>query len=240
MYRVWIGTLSCGEAEHDMCLAAIKAQKNVVITHCMIENLPELEAHNALYNEWNAAKKNHDIFVKVDADTVLINDTIVSRMCDKFFANNLDAMQIYLLDYFTDGFIAGLNAYSPSLEFKTTNNKLYPDRNMTSKYKNPMFGDQLLDLAPAGKHCMYPHKLQAFHYGLHRMLKGQQSNMHKVFTAWNSKGGDGRAYALAGAMLSSKLAKNIDYNDPVLQAYVNSLCLDAETCSKIMTYGSTL
>lgn len=240
MYRAWVGTLSCGEAERDMCISAIRAQRDVDVTHHLIEGLPEFDAHNALYDAWNAAKSQHDIFIKVDADTVLIDDSIISRMCGVFFSNNLDAMQVYLHDYFTDGFIAGLNAYSTSLEFTATRNKLCPDRNMTSPYKSAMYGDQLLDLAPAGKHCLCPHKMQAFHYGLHRMLKGQRSTLQKVFAAWSSKGGEARAWSLVGAMHSDQLVDHIDYVDNVLQAHVASLDLDVDMYNKLKAYGMSL
>jgi len=68
--RVFVGTLACGEAERVECSAAVAAQTGVSVTHAVIEDLPELEAHNALWDAWESAQAGHDLFVKIDADTV--------------------------------------------------------------------------------------------------------------------------------------------------------------------------
>ena len=55
----------------NCCCNIINTQKDVDVHHEIISGLPEHEAHIKLWQTWNRAKSKHDLFVKIDADTVL-------------------------------------------------------------------------------------------------------------------------------------------------------------------------
>lgn len=221
MMRVFVGTLSCGEGELEQCKAAVLGQQDVRVTHCVISDLPEREAHDSLWREWEAAREHHDLFVKVDADTVLVNPWVLARIAETFGANSphLTGMQLPILDYFTDGPIAGLNAFSPKVRFQRSP-ELHCDRAdsghvMVLKCQSDdMTHDAFTARAaamglwlplggpipiPAAKHCFSPTDAQAFHFGLHRALKGQEGVLAKVRSAYRRDLDRPRAFALAGA-----------------------------------------
>ena len=126
--RVFVGTLACGEAERVECSAAVAAQTGVSVTHAVIEDLPELEAHNALWDAWEAAKAGHDLFVKIDADTVLARPTALEEIAALFTDEAVTGAQILLHDFFTDQLIAGLNAFSRAVTFRRATDRLWTDR----------------------------------------------------------------------------------------------------------------
>src|SRR3954447_18957837 len=78
--RVFVGTLFSGEAEFDESQSMIRRQEGVAVETHVTSGLPELEAHNALWAAWEAAKKRHDLFVKIDADTILVDEGALSRI----------------------------------------------------------------------------------------------------------------------------------------------------------------
>lgn len=213
--KVFIGTLYSGEAEYNQACDAISAQKNTLIQHQVIAGLSEMEAHNALWSSWESVKLDFDYFIKIDADTVLIDDLAISRIIDVFRANpRVTGIQVFLKDYFTDSLIAGLNCFTPQVIFKQATNKLMPDR-VDTNHDLVLSPSQVLSLAPIAWHCLNPHEAQAFHYGLHRKLKKQNAVLKLVATKWVSDGcqDDPRAWALAGAMSASFWTRKCDYKD---------------------------
>jgi hypothetical protein len=196
--RIFVGTLACGEAELAECRAAVQAQRDVAVTHRVIEDLPELEAHNALWGEWEAAKPQHDLFAKIDADTVLARDTALAELAALFKEPDVTGAQVLLHDFFTDGLIAGLNVFSPAVEFRRRADRLYPDR-VDVNHRRVLKGDAVRHLAPIGWHCRAPHPRQAFHFGLHRALKAQWDVLAAVAAAWRRAPEPGREWALLGA-----------------------------------------
>lgn len=237
-HRVFVGTLSSGEAEFAQCETAILTQEGVSITHYVVSGMPERQAHDVLWAEWAAAKKHHDLFVKVDADTVLLNPFVIARISEAFELNpRLTGMQLPILDYFTDGPIAGLNAFSPSVEFRPSSD-LFCDRTDSnhdlvlkcSGSPTNMTQERLLDRAaalglvfaqggtppvPAARHCFEASDAQAFHFGLHRALKGQYEVMERVRAAWSTARDRRRGLALAGAAVAPEfLGRPADYENP--------------------------
>lgn len=212
--KIFVGTLFCGEEEFEESKRMVLSQKDVEIHHCVIKNLPEYEAHNALWNEWNSAKINFDIFVKIDADTILDNEFKLRDISKEFQKNDrLTGMQIPLHDYFTDSEILGLNCFSNKVIFNPARSRLHADHADTGHdivYRN----DAVTHLSPAGKHCSYPNPKQSFHYGFHRMKKNQRETICKVYKAWKKNGGDGRAFALYGAKIAAEnFSMGHDYGD---------------------------
>jgi hypothetical protein len=198
--RIFVGTLHSGEAEFDECCQMIADQEDVQASQTVISGKRELEAHNALWDAWNAAKDSFDLFVKVDADTVLVDTQALARIADLFAADaDVTGAQILLHDYFTDGSIAGLNAFSPAVTFTPARSRLHSDR-VDTNHKTVLRGPAVAALEPIGYHCRYPHAIQAFHFGVHRGLKRQHDVLHRVAEAWRQYQDDARGWALAGAL----------------------------------------
>lgn len=197
--RIFVGTLACGEAEFEECCKAIQEQAGVVVTHQVIADKSEYEAHNLLWAAWEIARPMHDLFVKIDADTILNRPTALSEIYGLFRDNNrVTGAQVSLWDYFTDSAINGLNAFSPRVKFRKSKSRLFADH---ADYGHDIVlkHEATAHLAPIGWHAKYPYARQAFHYGFHRLLKGQNDTIAKLITAYQLKGEDGRAWAVAGA-----------------------------------------
>lgn len=196
--RVFVGTLASGEAELQDCIKAISAQEGVQVTHSIIEGLPELEAHNELWRRWDAAKDEHDVMVKIDADTILLRPTALEEVTALFASPKAHAVQIPLHDHLTGRLINGLNAYSPACLIRPSADRLYTDRIIVNR-DNLVSGDAVRHLTPIGIHSPSPHPRQAFHYGLHRAMKQQWDVIGDVATLWKEKRDDARGWALLGA-----------------------------------------
>jgi hypothetical protein len=196
--RIFVGTLACGEAEFDECCRAIQNQKNVLVTHHVIRDQPEYEAHNMLWQAWNDHKGSHDLFVKIDADTVLMRDTALSEIAALFRNPDVTGAQILMQDYFTDDLIAGLNAFSPAVVFRKSKRKLFADHADTG-HKVSLKGEAVRHLAPIAWHGKNPTAPQAFYFGFHRQMKHQKETLRRVAKAWLAHQDAARGWALAGA-----------------------------------------
>lgn len=211
--RIFVGTMHTQEGDFPTCIEAIQAQKNVVVSHHIISNLKEKDAHNALWRAWNSAKSSNDLFVKIDADTVLASPDTLSQIWSLFESNpRLTSVQAPLHDYLTDGFINGLNAFSPKVIFNDTRDELYCDRVDTGHDMRIQSGDVPECLKPAGLHCHFANEQQAFHYGVHRALKGQRSILDKVLHAWKRDRDRIRGFALLGMHYSDQFVQNRRFN----------------------------
>lgn len=196
--RIFVGTLACGEAEFEACCEAVAAQQGVQVTHHVIENQPEYEAHNALWEAWNRNKASHDLFVKIDADTVLNRDTALKEIADLFRQKDVTGAQILLLDYYTDDLISGLNAFSPQVQFQKAKSQLFADHADTG-HKIVLKGEAVRHMAPIAWHGKDPSSHQSFHFGFRRRLKKQKDILRKTAVAWLKHRDVPRGWALAGA-----------------------------------------
>lgn len=203
MKKVFVGTLYCGEADFDMCIDAIYSQEDVEIHSRVFTNLPEKEAHNQLWAAWRAIQSQFDLFVKVDADTVLANKRIIRTICDIFDTDKrITGLQAPLHDYFTDSFINGLNCFSPKVVFLDSKDELYCDRKVDTCHDIVIQSHNVPStLQPAGYHCYHASKEQAFHFGLHRALKNQIEILNRVKKAPQDIN---RKLALLGAQCSNE------------------------------------
>jgi hypothetical protein len=235
--RIFVGTLACGEAERDECRAAVAAQTGVVVTHQMIEGLPELEAHNALWEAWSKVRTSHDLFVKIDADTILIRTTALAEIAALFADPEVTGAQILLHDYFTNRLIAGLNAFSGKVAFKAGTDRLFTDR-VDTGHKKVLKGEAVQYLAPIGWHCRNPHPRQAFHFGLHRAYKKQMEVVARTAAVWLEKHDTGREWALAGAMSAGwRLRRHFDYRDARFEAAFQALQNDTARTARIEAFA---
>jgi len=212
--RIFVGTMYTQEGDFQTSLFRIQKQEDVTVTHFIVSGLKEKEAHNALWHAWKDQRDGHDLFVKVDADTVLTDRQTLSRIYSLFKQNpRVTGMQAPLHDYMTDSLINGLNAFSPTVVFNDTQDELYCDRQVDVGHDIVLREKDLpAALIPAGFHCHSSSNVQAFHYGVHRMLKGQKPTINKVFSAWYQHRDRVRAYALIGAQLSHRFTQNRRFN----------------------------
>ena len=211
--KVFVGTMECGENDFDNCSKIIKEQENAHICHFVVSNMSEHEAHQKLYSVWEQAKNTYELFIKVDADTILSHSNVISEHV-KLFTNNprLTGTQAWLHDYLTDSKIYGLSCIRNTVSFTKCTNHLYPDR-VDGKHDIVLRGDQLPNsLNPAGVHCPNPSDKQAFHYGVHRALKNQTQIISKVYNCWKQYGDKKRALVLIGAKYSAKFVNNLEFN----------------------------
>lgn len=217
MPKVFVGTMYYNEGDYDECVAAIRRQRNVDVTHVIISNLPERIAHNQLWSAWRLNKdKGFDFFVKVDADTVLAHDDVLSEISKLFESNHrITGIQAPLHDYFTDSFINGLNCFTPKVVFQDTTDGLFCDRNVDVNHDIVVgSADVSAALKPAGLHCFHSSDEQAFHFGLHRALKRQTHTINLVNAAYNKFQDRKRRFALAGAHAADRFGHDgFNYSD---------------------------
>lgn len=218
--NVFVGTLYSNEGDFDVCCEMVRVQSSVNVKHVVIPDLPEREAHNALWAEWTSHKSDFDIFVKVDADTVLAHRDVLAEVWNLFEQDpELTGVQAPLWDRFTDAPINGLNCFSPVVQFSASPD-LCCDR-VDSGHKHRIFASDCPSaLKPAGHHCFHATDLQAFHFGLHRYLKGQLDILARVRDKWLENGDTLRAFVLAGerAGRSGKFNARVhNYTDSQLQ-----------------------
>jgi hypothetical protein len=212
--RIFVGTMYVNEGDFPHCVDAILSQQGVTVSHTIISGLKEKEAHNALWKAWREAKKSNVLFVKVDADTVLRDSTTLQTIYAEFAKNErVTGLQAPLHDYMTDSLINGLNVFSNQVIFLDTKDELYCDRAVDVGHDITLRGRELPEvLTPAGYHCHHASERQAFHYGLHRMLKGQVQTMDLVFKAWSRSRDRVRLFALVGAHMSPRFINNRRFN----------------------------
>lgn len=206
------------EGDFLECLKRVQEQEGVTVSHFIVAGLKEKEAHNALWHAWRHQQHCHDLFIKIDADTVLSSTQTMSQIWSLFSENpRLTGVQAPLHDYMTDQFINGLNCFSPKVIFNDTQDELYCDRQVDTGHDITLRDSMLPpELRPAGLHCHYSSEKQAFHYGVHRSLKGQVQLMNRVYDVWLREQDRIRAFALIGAKMSYKFKQNrrFNYSDP--------------------------
>jgi hypothetical protein len=228
--RAFVGTLECGEAEFEACCRSIYGQVGFIddprgdasdciplhISHHIVRGMPEAEAHRNLYDRWNEVRHDHDIFVKVDADTVLADPHVLATIWKGLRKDAaVTGLQLWLDDYYTMTRIPGLNVHRSCVRFGQAQSALVPDRcELTTDDGSPV-NTLLLDeatgltkgcnpvhplegLASAGMHCLQPNRDQAYRYGFHRGKKDQWDKERLTLEAYQRHGGDGRKWALEG------------------------------------------
>jgi hypothetical protein len=222
--RVLVGTLYSGENEFDECVAAIQRQTFKDFDHIIIRDLPKREAHRKLFTHFLDRKDTYGLLIKVDADTVIISDTLFEGIVEKFNRNDwLHCMNIAVLGFFTGlPIAAGIQIYRNTVRWDFEKETLFTDtpEDLAGRY----LYDQT-DLAPAAYHNKNPSPLQAFHYGVHRGLKSiarTQSVSHwkylrEVYGNFKRTGDVRIGLAVLGAELvyAGKLRKvDADYTNP--------------------------
>lgn len=164
-----------GENEYERCLQSIKSQKGVDVELFAIENIPNKEAHDRLYDKFNAYGGGYDLIIKIDADMVLLDDFALHRAV-RFFKDNdsLDHLMIDVQDYLSDMPIPAMNFYSNRVRWQGNDENLIVDYHGT--YAGSLM--RIMD-GPIANHMSDPHPMQAFCFGVHRCLKAIQPERRK-------------------------------------------------------------
>lgn len=205
--------MTSGEGDFAACCQAINSQIDIEFEHKVVSNLPEKAAHNALWAAWRERKSEFDFFVKVDADTVLAHPRVLAEVGILMQKPDVTGVQAPLHDYFTDGFINGLNCFGPSVIFNDSSDDLFCDRQVDVNHNVVIRAESVPDsLKPAGLHCHKASEIQAFHFGVHRALKGQHHIIQQVKSVWLKKKDRLRSLVILGAQFSSQFAKNRRFN----------------------------
>lgn len=107
--KVLVLTLCSGENELSACKKSVKAQGYPNVEHFFIANLPNKEAHDALYSEIMSNCERFDIFIKLDADMVLEDPSFIDNVVRAFINDkNLDMLSFTVFDFLTNSRIWGL------------------------------------------------------------------------------------------------------------------------------------
>jgi len=167
--RCLIGTLYAGENELAACEAALQAQTYRQWEHSRLDHLPELEAHERLYETFAARRSEFDLFVKLDADMVLISPHVLADMVTFMERRpGVDHVTFAVHDYLSDCLILGLHVFTHRAVWHPPEHAFQPDQDPDIPGKRwRCFGPP----APVARHACDPSRYQAFHFGAHRMLK---------------------------------------------------------------------
>jgi hypothetical protein len=196
--RVFVGTMHCGEGDFQACVRSVHAQKNVRVEHYVISHQREHEAHINLFNTWNSLQDRFDMFVKVDADTVIKGDQVFTSVFKTMQENQASSAQVRIHDHFTNSMISGLNFFTKESVFNVSNDVIYPDRCVT--HKKLIHSDQgyFQNFDPIAYHCSQATPIQAFHFGAHRGVKNRFNERENIRRADEAEPSVIRKYALAG------------------------------------------
>ena len=175
--RLFIGTLYSKENEYEACVQSIKSQTYQKFDHFVFADLPNKEAHVALFTAFLAKKDQYDLLIKVDADMVINDPALFENIVLTMQKHpEKDILSIAVHDFFSDQLIFGLNTYRNTVNWDFSRENLFVDIPLPPC--NYLFDDH--ELAPAAGHCADPSPYQAFHYGVHRGLKMVQPEQESI------------------------------------------------------------
>ncbi len=183
---ILVGILYSGENEFQECLASIKNQTLKHKELFVVENMPNKQAHDYLYEKFMEESARFDLFVKIDADMVLANNELFEKIAHKFENNKLlKNIEIAVHDFFSDQLIWGMHAYRNGVRWIVSDDELMVDYVYEKPFQD---GERMRDdveLAPAAYHCKNPTLFQSFHYGVHKALKVIQPDRKKAMPQWS-------------------------------------------------------
>lgn len=167
--RIYVGTLYSNENEFEDCVRSIQQQTYQHFDHYIFKNLPNKEAHVALFKSFVERAKEYAFLIKVDADMVLSDPALFEKIVKKMEElPDIEILTIAVDDFFSDQLIFGLNTYRNTVHWDFAKENLFVDIPNVPRERY-FFDDK--ELAPAATHCSNPSPFQALHYGVHRGLK---------------------------------------------------------------------
>jgi hypothetical protein len=231
--QIFVGTLYTIENEFEECVTSIERQSYRNFQHFIFRDLRNKEAHDTLYKAFMERSDDFDLLIKVDADMVIENENLFTKIIDKFRINGwLKDLEIAVYDFFSDHLIWGMHTYRNTVRWQHDDKNLFVDACPVEPHER-LHDDN--ELAPAAIHCKDPSPYQSFHYGVHRALKVIQPGQSEFLKGdslyhWDnlkrtvqnfSRTGDRRiGLAVLGAELVFRggiQPHHLDYSDPHLR-----------------------
>jgi len=166
--RILVGTLYTIENEFEECCRSIQQQSHQDFEHFVIRNKPNKEAHDELYRTFMNRADEFDLFAKVDADMVIHDKELFTKIIQKFSENeNMEMLTVKVSDFFTGKLMHGMHVFRSSVRWVPDNENVFVDPVPVDKHKQY----KAHDLEGKVTHCENPSPLQAFRFGLHRAIK---------------------------------------------------------------------
>lgn len=216
MTSVLVGMLASGENERDRAIEALRSQRFTRWDMKLIEGLPNKEAHETLYRTFMEEAPRYTHFLKVDADMVLRRATALQEMLDVFGHNpDADWITFDVHDWYSGMLIPGMQMFTSRVSWEASPDTLIVDTKPQCPGRSLRIWDAL---ASPADHSPDPSPLQAFRFGVHRMIKALQPDRPKeqrhfaraliqwtivdhIWKHFRTAGEARRALAVAGAEL---------------------------------------
>lgn len=244
--KLLIGTLKTIENEFEECCKSINYQLYKKFDHIVIENLGDAEAHDKLYSTFQNNSDKFDLLIKIDADMVIADTKLFSKIVKEFEENErLDRLFIHCYDHFVGENLGGVNVYRNTVKWQRNEDNFFTDRGHLEDTIRETKSWNVPEDKPLIHHCPNPSNYQAFHFGLHRMMKTLQpgvsinnaniSKVHwrtfsKIIDRYKVLGTNNLKYALLGgeSVLSCKFQDDaISYGnqevEEIFKKYDNKL-----------------
>ncbi len=166
--KVLIVTLYSGENEYEQCCSSVLSQVGLEVTHAVIKNLPNQEAHQKLYKLFNDSRADFDYLAKLDADMYFSGPQSLTSIISNF-NDNIDVVSASVHDGITNSYMQGFNVFSNRCYFHyKDNDPLFTDK-LKIDYPGTHFS--YTDFDRNVLHAYNPSPFQAFMFGVHRALK---------------------------------------------------------------------
>jgi len=172
--RILVGMMACGENERDRAIEAVQGQTYGDYEFFLIENRPNKEAHEALYEKFTTSADRFQVFLKLDADMVLQRPTAFEEVAN-FFAKhpNVGLLLFELIDWYSDSLIPGIVIARSSARWPKHADRLMVDSYVTVPGRVVTVSNRDAALAV---HSPDPSPIQAFRFGVHRAMKAIQDD----------------------------------------------------------------
>jgi len=172
-----IGMLYSGENEYAESRRSLERQSLGDWELLQIENLPNKQAHDALYRAFMEKADRFRFFLKLDADTVFNSERSLEILLSLLDVPERDLLVTDAHDWISDTPIpAGMQSYSSRVRWPVSPDLLMVDH-------TPVFPGhghrQYLPPVPIAVHSPNPSSFQAFRYGVHRALKAIQPDRRR-------------------------------------------------------------
>ncbi len=174
--KILVGVTHRIENEFEECLESLNRQSYRNFEVMVIENLPLKEASYRLYKTFMDRAEEFQLLIKVDADMVIENKELFSKVVDKFSQDReLEKLEIAVQNFFSDQLIWSMNVYRNTVRWIQSSEDLFVDDDAFVSPLHVQHDDRTL--APAALHCKNPSSFQSFHFGVYNMLKVIQPHL---------------------------------------------------------------
>ena len=167
--RVLAGILYSGEPTLSRAIDALEAQQDIDLRIVLFGGFDQWEAHRRLYRTFNETGNDVDMFVKVDADMVILHERLLAVL-HAFLSDHeqLDRITVGVHDWLADAPIPGMHVWRSSVRWLEDPPALQTDlaRNTVRAKLSYIDSPERLVL-----HAPDPTDVQAARYAARRTLK---------------------------------------------------------------------